>query len=473
MILKTHRYVLRAVIEFVTPFLIGAGREGEISDSIFVSDANRLPVLPGSSIAGAVRSAFRAAYGQEEERRLFGFQEKQDGAGAMVSVSWGCILDSKGSPVEGIADAERLQDPVLLNARRPLIRDHVRINHRGASDAAEHGKFDEQAVSAGHRFIFEIELTGTEEDDASWDKLQRLLAEPSIRFGGKTRRGFGDFRFVQVMSRCFDLRREFDEYKKHPVSLAEPSGVLKRVEIERETSRKILLTVKPLGYWMFGGGYDIKADGKEADMAPFRDSRIVWTESGGKVSDSIAVIPATAIKGAIAHRVAFHYNALKAVFADQLDVDELKNNCGENNLAVRELFGYCAGEDNEQGKESGHRGRVLLDDIFLTDEPSSQLVHHVGIDRFTGGARDSVLFSERPFWKGESIALSLAITDIQGIKDAPHVLEALRLSLCDLAEGRLQIGAGSGRGLGYFQAEEKFHWPEGLSAITEGTACQI
>ena len=188
---------------------------------------------------------------------------------------------------------------------------------------------------------------------------------------------------------------------------------------------------------------------------------------------NIAVIPATAIKGALAHRVAFHYNALKAVFADQLDVDELKNNCGENNLAVRELFGYCAVEDSEQEKESGHRGRILLDDVFLTDEPCSQLVHHVGIDRFTGGARDSVLFSERPFWKGEPIAISLAITDVQSIKDAPNVLEALRLSLCDLAEGRLQIGAGSGRGLGYFQTGEKIHWPEELSAITEGTACQI
>ena len=100
---------------------------------------------------------------------------------------------------------------------------------------------------------------------------------------------------------------------------------------------------------MFGGGYDLNAKGKEADMAPFRDSRIFWSESEGKVITNIAVIPATAIKGALAHRVAFHYNALKAVFADQLDVDELKNNCGENNLAVDVAGGATHGLDKSSG----------------------------------------------------------------------------------------------------------------------------
>jgi hypothetical protein len=40
-------------------------------------------------------------------------------------------------------------------------------------------------------------------------------------------------------------------------------------------------------------------------------------------------------QGALAHRVAFHYNALKGVFADSLSQEELPLFCGEGNRADR------------------------------------------------------------------------------------------------------------------------------------------
>ena len=133
--LCTHRYVLRAVIEFTTPFLVGAGRKGDVADAVFVADANGFPALPGSGIAGVLRSRFREACGVEDADRLFGFQKGDRGEGSRLSVSWGCIHNSQGMPIEGIVPPKMHDDPVLAKAMAPSIRDHVKINHKGASSA--------------------------------------------------------------------------------------------------------------------------------------------------------------------------------------------------------------------------------------------------------------------------------------------------------------------------------------------------
>jgi len=505
---NTHRYVFRGTIEFTTPFLIGAGREDDVADLTFVSDSNGLPALPGTSLTGVLRALYTETYGDAEAAELFGFQKRDEGAGSRLVVSWGCLCDSENRPVEGIVDAARLADPVLREAREAHVRDHVRITHRGAADAAGYGKFDERALSAGHRFVFELELGGTEGDRSRWEKLLALLTAPGFRLGGRTRRGFGAFRFVACAARVFDLREHFEEYAKHPVSLAEPSPVLASMDLPESAGGKFLeveLRLRPRGYWMFGGGVDVKG---EADMAPLRVSRIVWKKDKGgergSVQKNVLLLPASSIKGALAHRTAFHYNALKGRFADGSGETDLAALCGEANPAVRALFGACKGSkdrDGENGKDKaegnaamsrktrggepedlGRRGRVLLDDLYLEPkaEPASLLVHHVGLDRFTGGARDQVLFSERPFWRIREEAksspmaqrtpeqhslpaLHIRILDPEEIeKEAPGALHAFRRALDDLVEGRLQLGAGSGRGMGYCEAARPVAWPKVL-----------
>ena len=448
----THRFVLRATIEFTSPFHIGAGWAGDIADSIFISDANGLPAIPGSSLAGVLRKAFRSMYNDAVvEKRIFGFQEGNQGQGSRLTVSWACIHDQNNRPVEGIISPHRLDDPVLASARNPLLRDHVRINHKGASDSAERGKFDETAVCAGHRFTFELELIGNESDTAAWQQLLTLIGDPTLRLGGKTRRGFGAFKIIQAQNNVFDLRCDFGAYWAHPISLAQSSPELKNVPLTPSpgnSAAKFTLHLKPKGYWMFGGGTDLPGDPGEADIVPVRDSRIIWDNDKGIVENDIIIIPASSLKGAFTHRIAFHYNALSGVFAD--NIESQTDVTGENNAAVRELFGYPKGHKNKDGtNEEGRRGRIIFDDIYLLQTPISQLVHHVGIDRFTGGARDQVLFTERPLWRGDDLNLVLYVTDPATLKD-PKIKKALALTMDDLTHERLQIGSGSGRGEGYF-----------------------
>jgi len=473
--LYTHRYVLRAVIEFTTPFLVGAGRKGDTADAVFVSDANGFPALPGSSIAGVLRARFRETFSADDEERLFGFQKGDEGEGSRLTVSWGCIHDCENAPVEGIVPLQRHDDPVLAKARIPSIRDHVRINHKGASSAEEHGKFDEQAVCAGHRFTFELELSGTAEESPLWEKLLSLLSTIPLRFGGKTRRGYGACRLVSLKGRIFDLRSDFDSYIKHPVALSEPSPLLEEIDTGQHRAEKgITLSLSPCGFWMIGGGYDLPEQRGDADMAPLRDCRIVWSGDGAKVEDDLIVIPAASVKGALSHRVAFHYNALKGIFSDTLSPEIITGFCGEGNTAVRELFGFSKERDisvngpKETNSTDGKAGRVFIDDIYLSRDHLSRLVPHVGIDRFTGGARDQVLFSERPLWKGNPIDLRIVVADTTNMEDRDNVLKAFRSAVLELAEGNLQLGAGSGRGLGYFRADAPVEWPDYMKTAIEG-----
>ena len=483
-----QRYVARAVIEFTTPFHVGTGREGEVADAAVVADANGLPAIPGSSIAGALRDAVGRQLppaGEDqslnvnrprENRRvseLFGYQGRRPvdsdapapGQGSKLSVSWACIHDSKGNPVEGIVEPQRFNDAVLKNALAPTVRDHVRLGYRGATE--DRAKFDELAVCTGHRFTFELELAGDGADAPIWNELLAILRGGVLRLGGRSRRGFGAFTVKSLLAREFDLNKpeHLKQFFAHPVELGADrqmlaaNGFKELIEssaVEKENLPNIKLCVtlplQPGGYWMFGAGEDDLG----ADMAPVRDSRISWDSDGGKVLEDCFVIPGSAVKGAISHRVAFHFNRLEGHWADNRSKADLVGLTGVSNGAVRQLFGYVS-TTGESKDEQGVRGRVLIDDLIYPAERfdgAQQLVHHVALDRFTGGARTQTgaLFNERPIWKGNWHAVRVTVLEAQSVPQGT-IRRAFYETLLDLCESRLQLGGGSGRGLGYCEAD--------------------
>ena len=473
---KSHpiRRVARVVIEFTTPFHVGSGKKETDTDALVVTDANGLPAIPGSSLAGALRSVFLAETDPEKTNELFGHQTSSDGRGSRLSLSWAAIHDSTNQPVEPLLDAGKLKtDVVLKNAKTLQLRDHVRITHRGAGDAAEHGKFDQQVVAAGHRFTFEMELVDRE-SDATWKTLLECLCSDGLRLGGKSRRGLGAYRVEKLSVKGFDLREEedFDAYAALPKCLSKicPCLTEKPVAVYRTAAAKgavtIILRLQPRGYWMFGGGEDEpKAGGDPADMAPVRGERIHWNAANKGSVEQVWVRPGTGIKGPISHRVAFHYNRLQKEFAEQWakncpnDQEGHKNAnmqfaaiTGTCNEAVKELFGLAQDGNGKQDKAQAARGRVLLDDAFWAGQLSmQQRITHNSIDRFTGGTLGSHLFSERPFWKGDFQELKLVILNPNPL--SKEVKRALKAALEDIIEGRLALGAGSGRGLGYFEGK--------------------
>jgi len=470
-----YRWLMRVTLEFTTSFIISAGLEGEIADAVCVTDANGLPAIPGSSLAGVMRAEYTRSMGRKRADQLFGYQNAQEGAGSLLKVSWACIHDSDDKPVEGIiplvtAPPDRKKDPVLAAALSPVIRNHVLINHKGAADAARSALFNDEPVCAGHRFTFEMELIGAEaqkkEMDEDWKKLRNIFSNPTpLRLGGKTRSGYGAFKIVKRVEGVFDFCEEgdFKRYASVPVSLADLSNAglqeakpdeLELSEDEQKKSEDLVfeLKLKPTGYWMFGGGTDLPEAKGNTDRAPLRDKKITWNEKGkGVISENLAVIPAASIKGALAHRTAFHYNCLKERFVP-VDSVVLIPACwvGENNDVVKELFG-CSKND-----KGGKRGRVVMDDKLLEKDDESQLIHHNGNDRFSGGVLDKILYDERPFWRGPELILKIRLEDKADVEEKNY-RKAFFRAVEDLACERLQVGAGSGRGNGYFTDE---NWPK-------------
>ena len=64
----THRHLARFIIEAVTPLAIGSGQSDIFSDALVIRDVNGLPYIPGSSLAGIVRSMIP----EEEAKLIFG-----------------------------------------------------------------------------------------------------------------------------------------------------------------------------------------------------------------------------------------------------------------------------------------------------------------------------------------------------------------------------------------------------------------
>ena len=471
----TMRYVARVVIEFTTPFHVGSGTvsDDEMVDMAVVTDANGLAAIPGDSIAGVLRAAWQRARGNEwaSAADLFGAGPENDDEehGSRLDVSWGYIHDSENRPVTTILDRERLdRDRILSSAMAPDIREHCRISHRGA--ALKHGLFNEYAVCPGHRYTFELHLSGAAKEELTiWKPLLHLLHAPWLRLGGKSRRGFGAFTVISVNQRKFNLakRKDFQDYRALHPDLARPEPGLHAFKFEpkfkiQDPGLTITLPLVPTAYWMFGRGEDENSDGKPADMAPVRGQRVFWQDNRA-ILKTVPLIPGSAVKGPIAHRTAFHYNQLQGIFAD-----ELAKNCpntrkgvmeadailgphatAERNRAVLELFGHAKNSAG-QGGPTGSRGRVIIDDIFLDQEPPSSMVAHAPIDRFTSGTFN--LFHERPFCRGHIPAITLFIAEPEEI--SPDSLKALKRALRDLCLGRLPLGGGTGRGLGRFTAPD-------------------
>ena len=227
----------------------------------------------------------------------------------------------------------------------------------------------------------------------------------------------------------------------------------------------IELTLTPCDFWGFNGTEAWLLDGedrsreKPPNFNPVRERRIEWGGQGhGTVTDDRLFVPGTGIKGPIAHRVAFHANRRARAWANKgeggsnetfLDRGEIDAVVGEDNEAVRDLFGCIHGKKDSKV----HAGRVFIDDILLEpkdypDDIFARIMHN-SIDRFTGGVRGGILFEERVIYGGPPLVIQVHVERIKDIDDASF--EALGDALRDLAEGRLPLGAGAGRGHGRFE----------------------
>lgn len=459
-----HYYLARLTLEAATPLSIAAGGSDGIFDMVLIRDANGLPTLPGPAIAGVLRHLFWELHTESTMQQMFGNQTNENTTFSKLQVSWGFIQDSLGQPVEGLLlghNAQRLQADPLLHAALasrdvPVHRDRVRISHRGAVD--NHGKFDRSILPAGYRFSVELVLWSDKPNDPEWQQLLNLLSHPLFRLGGNTRSGLGSLKLIRLFTGHFDLKTP--NGRSTFVNLPRSVGATQNLTAHQIThfnqtrfiTAKINLT--PRNFWRIGQGdkpNKFDARGKAADLLPKLEQKVNWETGKAAFSAAQLLIPASSIKGTLAHRIAFHANCIAGRWATNSKLAN-GNYAKENDPEIQNLFGSAYNYNSNTNQQTkGRIGRILIDDSFVIFtkkeiETNFKLMMHNVIDRFTGGVRVHMLFMEELVWQ-KGIEIKLIIDTHNITHSARH---ALQLTLLDLCQGRLSLGNDTGKGHGFF-----------------------
>ena len=475
-------HLARVVLEAKTALSVSTGLSEGTFDTQLVRDANGLPALPGTSVAGVLRHLWVDAYGDGEESvadDLFGYQDKKAGQASRLTVSWGALLDSQGRPAEGLLTGdeggERLKDTlyesVLMQADVPVTRDRVRLTHRGA--AADRGKFDRAVLPAGHRFALELRLWSENKGDEDWMRLLALLAHPLFRLGGATRAGLGAMVLVACHASSFDLRDEGDiqSFRALPRGLAGREGLADITEavkarVHSEGLRRGTLELAARGFWRIGQGEEplIEQDAqgrplKAADLLPKVEEAVTWTPTeDGKRTLRLCLLPGSSLKGALAHRMAFHYRRLAGEWVEDQtgEPEDLRP------AALDALLGAVKNDDKEDKESKGCAGALFIDDAGVeADAVQVARLMHNAIDRFTGGVRDRVLYEEESLFGGKlqvritldarRLEKNLKLLGLQDEAEKQRIRDAFRLALDDLCQGRLALGSRTTTGNGFFE----------------------
>lgn len=509
----SHRYIARLTVEAETPISIGSGEKGINTDRLVAKDANSLPYIPGTSLAGVLRHSFDD---DEFVNKIFG-SGGNDGEGSRLIISSAHLVGADGiTVVEGLQNIDLEQGYYSYFDRLPE-RDHVRMTDKGAADSENHGKYDEELVHKGTRFVFELELIGDEndKDKDNWKSLLNAIASPIFRIGAGTRKGFGRLKIVneQSANKVFDLKQDLKDYLTKSSSLNSNINGWKPLEINVKDDgikdwTKYELRLRAKDFFLFSAGFG----DEDADNKPKTEKYFEWL-SGKPVltTRDFLLIPATSIKGIIAHRTAYHFNSLENVrigkakksklettldidqaikeFADDFDFDNITDlsdtdwkgleetinsfdiedlqtwsdfeqnlkdeaikkkddnlSVGESNHAVKELFGFA--KDSERIRD-GLRGRVIIDDVYLSyDKSKDKVFNHTRIDRFTGGTIDGALFQEKVTQYDGEISIDIWVENKALVEE--NIKKAFENTLGDIRQGRLQLGGNSTKGHGVF-----------------------
>jgi len=435
----------RIMVECASPLSLGSGAVPSEGDMEILRDANGLPMLPGTSIAGALRSKLTP----EIQKTLFGFQmageADHDKAGRIsrVAVDMGYVHDSKNIPVRGLRLEGFEGDEVLklLGSRYPVRRSHVKLDHRGVSALESRGLHERTAVPRGTRFSFDLrfwpEPNGVirDTDQENWRSLITQLSRQDFRLGGATRRGYGAVKVLTIQQLEIDLTKALS---------ADASAVF--AEVKRTVPAQVkpwkTISLKPDNYWRVGGGDKTfspelkKTKDHPIDQTPYLENVIEWRNNNehsatAEIKQSL-IIPASSIKGALKHRTLFHYLRIKKIYSLQT-----------NPYPLEKLFGRLSDDGH------GEIGKIIIDDgLAEIGEPSipnqSHFQVHNSIDRYSGGTRNGMLYSE------ELVLANIRFTLQQPENVPEELLSAFECALQDLCEGRLALGAGSAKGHGYF-----------------------
>lgn len=467
-----ERVIVRGELVLQSPAHFGGAEADALTDMpVLLDEVDSQPLLPGTSIAGALRNYLREvqvgngvkipkknidtedAFKTERERAatlLFGgFRGDDEGEQSPLVVE-----DAIGS----LSDFE-LRDGVSIEAETRTAKDSQ--------------KFDIQLLGAGTSFPLQFELAITEPPESmhlSYEKYRAKLLnalatalkgfeESAITLGLRKRRGFGKCHVAGWEVTFYNLKDKqglLDWLSSDRGWVERPKPSLKPIKeslsakelIKDERKRATLKATFGIdGTLLIRSGFgDL---GARADTVHLHATR----KKGTDISNT-PVIPGTSWAGILRHRA---LKIARTLSDDKPKLDKDKKPVvDKNGKLVPEvqdfidgMFGPSVIEEKSEEKFNKEREPVKASRISIEESEVKQAesleITRVAIDRFTGGAYEGALFTEQPLVGAKDSEVELVLT--LRSPDDPEI-GLLLLLLKDLWTGDLPIGGESGVGRG-------------------------
>ncbi|WP_332403417.1 RAMP superfamily CRISPR-associated protein [Vibrio metschnikovii] len=454
-------HVTKLVLETQSPMAIHSGGREEGFDNQLARDANGLPYIPASTIAGVWGHLVNQHYNLALRDKWFGSTEQS----SSLVISHAVVHNQHNQPVSALTTTKSItDDPILhqLALERPHHRERVAINDRGV--ACDTGKFDQILLPKGVRFSLTLKWHLHDRHDQQqlnhqeWQMLLALWNDRQFAFGSSTRNGLGKIKVIACQQKHFDLTDGVKTARQFQTFFTQ-ANISGNDLPPLETQQLTLLAKLPLqalDNWRCGTGSELidsltandtatqptiadKANGSIALMT-YSEPCINWEGDTATLTAQRPVLCGSSIKGILAHRIAYHLRRHHHEWAET-KAEQAHDEWQQIPEALTELLG-CAADKAHQTDGKYQAGKLYVDDVELEDYKTIIRTHNK-IDRFTGGVQQGALYSEQLLYQPK-FTISLWIE--RSTQLPTEVICALRDTFTDLETGLLPMGAGSGRG---------------------------
>lgn len=407
-----ERLVVTGRLIFTTPVLFQDGSAEGPTDFVILRDEfDNTPLLPGASLAGALRSYLREGLPAIDLSSLdhTGVDILFGGIKSKISErSWLIVEEARGTEA-GIE-----------------TRDGVRIDP-STQTAEDKGKYDMELLAAGSSFDIGFELLIPFDSKYKPEVLRTLfycalnaLESGQIRLGAKKNRGFGQCKVEDwqvhryLMNNKKDIVRWLKDDRANPEQgehLYQRLGFSEQPELPINETLSIQIELGVQKSMMI----------RSYSTDPDKPDSLHLRSSNGEL-----MLPGTSIAGILraqARRIA------KLKLGSESDAEDL----------VNAIFG--TEEPDEKGRLKG--GRLVVSESVISNSQTDIIQNRIKIDAFTGGTYPGALFDEMPVIGGTTeICLHIS-------KPLDAEAALLLFLVRDLWEGILFIGGESSIGRGY------------------------
>lgn len=395
----------KAQIKNTSPMALSNGQD-RFSDADIFRDYKGKPMIPATSFMGSLKSHIEKYYSNQIDEKTFQYLFGHD--------------DKKNNGLNGLQSHLIFDDLVCVLDYETTIRDGVKINLK-TNLAVDKGKYDYEILEPGAIFNLNGEITVralAKEDDIIkvLQCIQHVLMHDTFQVGSLTSFGFGQLKAEQEFDYTGLLKGSdlFEQLKESNKCV----NVLDKSSFETKAPISFRFELVPTTPLFIGGGVSENANADDASLK----------------SNKEYILSAKSLKGAIRHH-AFR-------IADTVHNETLASEI------CNDLFGNRAAD----GKEKLTKSKFWTSDAVIKEPQKDRKAQmQVAIDRFTGGAIESALFSTEPMWPTDDTRVNV---EWRLSEDKEHFVGLVLLVARDLMTEMLPVGGDKAIGRGRFDAIE-------------------